>query len=539
MTRVMIVEDDYIVRLYLKNNIKWEDEGFEVVAEASNGKEALEKLHESAVDIILTDISMPEMDGITLIKRLRELYPEIKVVVLSCHNDFFYVKDAMKLGAYDYLLKHAIEPKNLLDVIKNVRKAASAEKRSREELANLKISENSDNASVQAFFIELLKGMHNIGIEKIECKLKKLGVDIGRNNFVVINIEVLDRGIFREIVSVEDPELYKFSVLNVIDEILADVDRSIGICYDSERFVAIVGFEEYKSLLGIENQQQSIIRKIQECLLKTLKVKVFISVSNMVKDLTQLSTAFEQALDASRYKIYKMNVKNIFYKEIKRDYSLSEIYSKIAEFKTKLRNNSFEECEAVLEAIFGEIQQLMISPEDLELVFIELLNSLSSYLDNLGLEKSSILGLEIMPYNSIRKFDNIKDLFGWYTDVYERVKKSVSNHLSRGYRKEIRNAMDYMEKNLSREITLNEVAEYAGISPVYFSQLFKQQTGENFSEYLNKIRINKAKRLLEETNLKIYEVAYSSGFNQPQYFIKIFKEMVGMTPLDYRKCSIN
>lgn len=535
----MIVEDDYIVRLYLKKNIDWEKNNCSVVAEASNGKEALENLAKTPIDIILTDIGMPQMDGITLIKEVRKLYPRIKIVVLSCHSDFIYVKDAMKYGAYDYILKHMMESQNLMDVIDNVRRSATKEEEDRKNLASLKENNTGKNPAACMFIKELLKGKHNIGDAKIVNKLNKLGVNIGAKNIVVMNVEILDKGIFREMVSVEDPELYEFSVLNVICEILSDEDKSTAICFDSDRFIAILSFEDHRSLLNIESQQQSIARNIEQYLERTLKIKSFITVSDVMQDITMLGTAFEQALEASRYKIYKTNTRLIFYKEINKKCLLSGINKEINNFKESLKNSDFEECERILESIFTEVKRLMVSPEDLETIFIELLNAISSYMEKLGFDRKSILGMDVMPYKRIKEFTNIDELFNWYLNVYSDMKKSISSQIAGGYRKEIRAAIDYVNKNIENEITLNDVANYVGISPVYFSQLFKQQTGENFSEYLTRIRIDLAKRLLEDTNLKIYEVAYKAGFSQPQYFIKVFKEVVGMTPLDYRKCSMN
>lgn len=534
MTKIMIIEDDYIVRLYLKNNVVWNANGFEISAEAPNGDAALGMLKSISVDVVITDMSMPGMDGITLIKKIRESYPHIKIVVLSCHDDFKLVKDAMKYGAVDYILKHTMEPGKLLETIKNAIKNDNDS-----EIEKLKVlkNENAGNMPYDHSALEdLLKGICSIDEKKIKDQLDKMKVNIGLRNLYVVSIDILDRGVFNNISSIEDIELYRFSVMKSIDSIMEGIQTYTSVYIDN-RFVIILSFEKYKSYCQIENILRNTVAFINDSLSKTLKIKAFLGVSNLLKDITQLSLGYEQCLCVLKYRIYKVNTFYMFYSEINRNYTLTEINSRVNSFKNLLRSSNYIEGEEALKSIFNLIQQFMVSPEDLESILIEMLNIASGVAESLGLGINEVFGVDSIPYNSIKKFKNIDDIYSWNMEIFNIIKKCVVRQSAGGYRKDIRNAIEYMNKNLDKEITLNTVARQLNISAVYFSQLFKQQTGENFSEYLSKIRIEYAKKLLEGTSMKVYEVAYKSGFSQPQYFIKIFKDSVGMTPMDYRNCS--
>lgn len=533
MIRVMIIEDDYIVRLYLKNNIDWKANGIEVVAEASNGETCLEILETTAADIVVTDMSMPGMDGITLIKNIKEAYPNIKIIVLSCHNDFALVKDAMKFGAVEYILKHTMEPANLIETIKNV--AGNDKGKEIEKLKKLKSSNDSNSVHDYAVVEDLLRGNLKINEENAGGQLAKMNIKIGLHNICVINIDVADRGVFSSISTVEENDLYKYSVFQVIENVME------GIPYTSvhmdNRFVILLSLEKYNSSFQIDNILKNTVSFISASLFKELNIKTFIAVSNLMKDISQLSAGYGQSLEVFKYRIYKSNASHMFYSEISKGYQLNEVNDMINDFKDKLKNGNYIEGERLLLEIYDLIEKLVVSPEDLGILMIELLNIASGVAEDIGLNQREVFGTNVVPYNNIKKFSNIKGIFNWYTEIYQIIKKCVVRQNAGGYRKEIRNAIEYIAKNIESEITLNTVANHVNVSAVYFSQLFKQQTGVNFSEYLSKMRIERAKKLLEESDMKVYEVAYKSGFSQPQYFIKIFKDMVGMTPLDYKKYS--
>ncbi|MDR1176418.1 MAG: response regulator [Treponema sp.] len=393
MKKVLIVDDEVIPRKSLKSIIPWAEFGYTIAGEAANGKAALTMVEELAPELIFTDITMPVMNGIEFIRALKEKGISAKVVILSCHEDFTYLRDAMRLGAVDYLLKHTFEAEDIRRLLSKIDEQFRKEYIESESIEWLR----------QDLWKRFLLGHLSTG-EKIRYRLNGL--------------------------IPEGPGLFRI--------LLAEV---------SSRNTIVSFLESYRARAG---------------------------------DKTGLD------------RIWLVNEGKI---------PSGERVFLIFSFKAGC---SEADTAAVVHDFYGGLCR-MAAKQD------HACNAAGSC------------------------------LYRNWAEIHEAWKEAVEGmdmkaDLSK-YGQKVRQALTYIRNNYARQISLEDISGYIGISRIYLSQIFKKETGQNISDFLLGYRISRAKKMLMDSDLKIYEIADMSGFGSAQYFSRIFKEQTGMNPNEYRTHS--
>lgn len=413
MYKILIIDDEAIIRRGLKNIIDWESLDCVVCDEAGNGVEAIDKVKTHMPDIIIVDIKMPGMNGIELIKAVKDIVKKCKIIILSGYRDFEYMQSAIKLGAFDYILKPS-KVNDIVDVVKRAVGKIKEENQKEHEINKLRDDAESSIKALQNKFLYELLVTEEVNKEEIEKERSICGLEINGYRVITVRIFNVDN----------DSENFR---IQGISELFKESFESIGSILSSElsrdKFVYIVQYEESTE------QDNEIEKKLDE-----------------------------------------------FIKQVNEYYSF-KIYAGISEYGNGL---------------------------------FELNNRLNESLMDLNLKKSDI---------------GYKDIKEEKKDMKESKVISLS----------IRKTLDYINEHYSQNITLNDMAEYNGISPYYLSRLFTKETGKNFVDYVNEVRIKKAKELLREDNYKYYEIAEMVGINDSHYFSKIFKKYTGITPSEYKR----
>ena len=397
MRKVLIVDDELLARRMLKESIVWEEYGYCVAWEAQNGKEGLETAVHRRPDVIFVDIKMPLMDGLEMVKQLNSLGVSSKIVMLTCYDDFSYVREAMRYGAVDYLLKHTFEQEDLAALLGRI------EKLLRKEEANLES-------------MNLLKG------------------------------DVLNK-IIRKTITRSDVRSY--------------VDTGILPSADPKYMVLYIKLQ--KELADEEADQfgRTLKKSLEERTDPGTITDIFISRIREKETYTVLVCGDDSSIS-----------------EIK-----NQLRTAVAEFSKRMQGTE-------MGWMTGITYHLYYRWEDLG--------------------------------EALREARDVVQVEGEYLKCSSKVLMAI----------------EYIRNNYSRQISLEDIAEYAGISRIYLSQLFKKETGKNIRDYLAEYRLSKAKELLLTSNLKIYTISELCGFGSAQYFNRIFKKMTGFSPYQFKENKV-
>lgn len=540
MYRLLIADDDMTARIHLRTLLDWNSLNFELVEDAVDGRDTLKKVDRHNPDIIILDMSMPVMDGLDVIKRLKEQDFRGKIIVLSCHDDFERVKEALKMGAIDYVLKHLLKPNSLIDSLNRAVELLEKEIRDGVERKKLKLISKQ---SITILKDSLIKSLINGGIQdknEIKDRLARLDIEKEFTRFAVIVIEVDEMHKLKEKYSQGHLNTMMNSVQRIIEETACIGNNCICGCIEEGRYCIIMDFDNTRSYMIINNNMYEICSKILTNVNNFLNICVSAGISKIFNDLSSIKDCFTQAHLALDGKLYMGINKIIHFSDMENYNCMPEDIFNDYEYKIyeAVSTNSpmMKKC---IEDIFTDIKAKNIKTEFIRLMGLELMQMASRMAKDFNISYNDVFNCEYLPYHNIMNMETIDEIKQWFMDICSNITSKLNNRRTgiKGIRPEIMKALDYIYKKHMKNITLQEIADYTSLSRTYFSFLFKQEMGESFVDYLNKYRIEKARRLLDSSDKKIFEVGFACGFDSYRHFTKKFKEITGLSPGEY-KCSL-
>lgn len=538
MLKVLIVDDDFLVRLFLKGAIDWNNNGYEIIGEAIDGHEALEKIETLKPDIVILDISMPGMNGVELMKEINMREYSCKVIVLSCHDDFQYVKETLKLGAVEYILKNLLKADNLLNVLDGVKNRIEKERLQKGQYNEILLLANKGRAVLkQQFILQLMRGMLK-DENKIKNKIMELNLRLQLNAYFVITLDIDDYKFVLEMFGKKDKELLNFSILNICQEILNDYNIGEVVNIFDRRFVMILSFSGTKSYLDINNEVNSIVAKVLNCISKYLNFTTSIGVSELGTKISDMHIFFNQADMALQSRFYSGKNRAYYYKDFKQ---FSTIPLKLDKEKEKefvhfIKNGMKNDLYKLIDSYFIEFKRILVKPSHLYNFCMEIIRLINMVGNQYNIAPRDIYDVEYAPYEILESLDTMDDTRKFIKESIERLIEILCIASSNSnYNNAVKECLKHIHSNYMKDISLSVVAGYVNVSPAYLSFLFKQETGKNFTDYLKELRIQKAIELMETTNQKISEIAQNVGISNRKYFSKLFKEKVGLSPAEYKK----
>lgn len=513
MYRILIVDDEFLVRLGLKTTIDWNANGYEVIGEASNGREALEMVRTLKPDIVLVDVKMPIMDGLEFITEVRKNNRTLSFIILSNYENFTYAKRAMSLGVSQYLLKSEINAEVLLASLESVRLKRKTEGKKARYTWQEKAAYLSNNLS---------KSQINrcVPLERMEKPEKGL---FEHSPYVVIKY-------FCNIGSLNEPSidmLSKTMAAHVENEFSGAVYHEI--IYQMHYYITLI--------LSVKNQPQVIPMFLERSQIISRKLKNYFPVKlrggiSSIMEAKFLPQMIQQAERARQHCFFGDEQFVIYDESFQATLEhMEKIHVSNSQITRYLKEGDRQGIELYVEEIFLTIKQRM-KYSDARHSFIDFLSCAKQYLENLQISSKEVL-MKKMDYDSWNFITSIEEAENYIIDIFDTLMCNEHEGES-NYSASVKKSIAYIEENYHMNITLQDVADHAAISKNYLSMLFKQETGINFVTYLNHYRIKKAKQLLTTTNMKIYEIADSIGFYSPYYFSKIFKEITKMQCKEYR-----
>lgn len=522
MVRTIIVDDDFLVRTYLKQLQAWQKAGYEIIADLRDGEDALKALEELGPDMIVTDISMPLMNGIELIKKIRQQNQSVYIVVLSCHDDFDYVKEAMKHGADEYVLKNSLNEDSLREILEHTSNQLKKRKEKFQDAdQERKLLDAGRHTMKYHFFNGLLAGTFNL--EKRREEQKKAGISAPYMNSAVVNMFIPDWGRLKNEQTELELEQYcqrfLWKLTAELKERGEDADHMELVYLGEGVFCCFVDLSDLRRSVAMRQRVTGIATACFR-LCKQEEYGIEVGVSNTCFGEEGIRQAYQQAREVMKLSFYEND--NILYYE-------SE--PKIGRVLPKEASELLEQARGLAEKdrydVLKEQMQMTIQAFQKEHTDSKLVVQWVKKLDQvLGVERNAESG------TSIVKVTQLMDICEEYRSLLFGGQCRV---LPSGINAGIRLAVDFLHTHFREPVGLNETADAAGLNPAYLSYLFKQEMGVGFSNYLSNLRMEYAEHMLMTTNSKVKEVAKQSGFGDYHHFSKVFKKMYGMGPAKYRK----
>jgi two component transcriptional regulator len=531
--KLLLVDDEILVREAIAGNIHWKELGYELVSTCENGKEAITYIKENKVDVVLTDVCMPFIDGIELSKYIHINNLEIDVIIFSGYNEFEYAQKAIRYGVSEYLSK-PITSYELSEVLINLKKRLDKKKEIENEFKKINKSYFKNLILIQSKIIKNLIMGNELEESRKEIEEYGINIDYLAYRVAIIEIDIYSDSYNTDKDKIKQGDMKSFVIYNISNEIIKRYNAGEVCKGDNNRAFILLWTNSPREFSNIISK---IFEEIQEEVFKFSELTITISIGENVYSLSDLHKSYKDAEELLLYK-YLWNENQIFDREklknkLNASLNLDGIIDKL------ILSIKLNERKQIEENIF-EIQELFregyIKKDKMCLYLFEIISQTCDLLRLSNIAEEFIYKIK---ENSITKITESRSLseaivilkefcFMSCEKMYIQ-KNSYSNKLAIL-------ALDYIEKNYNDyDLNLNIICSYLCISTSYFSTIFKNYTGYTFMEVLIRTRMDKAKELLENTNLKNYEISDKVGFRDPHYFSIAFKKITGKSPKEYAK----
>ncbi|KEQ23596.1 response regulator transcription factor [Paenibacillus tyrfis] len=531
MYKIMIVDDEAIVREGIKEHIDWNGLGFELVGDYASGREAWEAIEQVRPDLVLSDICMPFMDGLELTRLIRTRYPFVKVIILTGFDDFDYAQQALRLKAYDFILK-PITAADLRALLTKVKGELDEETRQREDLTRLHIQLNQSLPLLKERFLERW-ATTAMGDAEIRERLHYFGLHEPLPDYVAMVVDIDDFGGSGHLPSDRDQELLRFAVYNMVQEIVGQ-ENGIAFRTREERVVAIISGLAAMPLYELAYQLAETIRQFVE---KYLNLTVSLGVGRVCGSLEQLPHAYKSALSALEYRLLlgKNQVIGIVDMEGQPPAAPDNGAEWNRLLASAVKTGTTADVHRLIEQLVAHLKTSRMPIEacywQIQSVIVTLMNTVRE----LGADEPRAAVGERNWLTDVYRFKTLDEIQDWLKHILSLALDQISEQRNRLTHMQVLRATEYIREHYANEkLSLQELCRHTLMSTSYFSTMFKQQLGETFVEYLTRVRIDKAKELLLHTPLKSYEIAAQVGYADPNYFSLIFKKHSGLTPTEYR-----
>lgn len=541
MYKIMVVDDEDIIREGLISSIDWLKHGYKIVAEAENGKKALDVAKEVKPDIILTDIYMPLMDGISFAKEIKKIFPEIILIFLTGYNEFTYAQRAIEIGVFRYLTKPIVE-EELLVVLQEAAKDLNYKELEKTQISKLKsLIRESFPLLKERFFLNLVKGAFTE--KEIQSKMEYLNIHLDASGYYCLIISLDEFFNINENMNEADINLLKFAIQNMAEEILLEVNGAVFAFEEKRNEIGVICCIKDVSEADLLCMLHPVLQKIQDSVRRYMKTTITIGIGSICHILKETDRSYREAEAALEYKTAFGKNSIIYTGDIEKSdkgIASNTCFEKVNELVKAIKGGSIELSYEVLAEIFEQLkQENKLKKDHIHLLVIEIVNKFIRVVLEYGADISEVYGEGFTPF-VMMQYDTLEDISQSLKELVGKTIEFINSKHKAVNRNFIEKAKDFINKNYMQEgLSLSTIADCVHVSPGYLSQLFKQVVGESCVEYLSKVRINQAKKLLKETNLKAYEVAFQIGFNDSQYFSTCFKKYVGVSPTDYRDIIAN
>lgn len=518
MYQVLIVEDEPIVAEALLKSSIWDDLGLEVIGNAFNGLDAIDWMDKHHVDIVITDIRMPQMDGIALIRNLRERGSKVKIVILSGHDDFNYVKEAIKLGVENYLLK-PLDKSELASTLSSI-----VDKMQADFDRQINLNEQM-NAFRESFLLRWVT--NSVSRAEFREKAHMAQFDTNLAQYRIALFKILNRN------GNSDKHAATLIIQNFLWQQFGQELRNLSFCDPSYDLVVVFPSHLFNNVnLSLHDQLQSILTSLTV----HTELQLLLTIGNDESDLFTAHRSYHTAKDLQGYTFLLPPNSLVISDDIEKNRNEGIWYldlplEKISNF---ILTNRKEECLEITRVAFTKIHgSSQITPAMFKNAILELLFHIFNTVKNAIIQPESIPESFRNLYQRFASSDRYEDLLGMIDDTISSACELLSQR-DNATNATVKQILDYVRENSEQDLSLKTLSFQFNVNASYLGQLFRKETGILFSSYINHLRIEKAKELLLQTDMKVTDISAKVGYLEPSHFYKIFKKATGVSPAQFK-----
>lgn len=525
----MLVDDELLVRIGLRSMVHWEELGFSITAEASNGEQAYEKYLALNPDIIITDLKMPKKDGFWLIKKIKEQDPQAEIIVLTCYDEFDFAREALKLQVSDYLLKAEMEETEIRQAM--LEKKDKLDKK-RQHQNNVSGTDTGDtNFKNYDRLLGLLLNPAN-SMESVQTEFQNLNLPWNGQHYCFLQLDFSS--------SLKDSEYTREQtarILSVSMQLITNRFSNTGIrCLSKQFGKSITCFLISESLY-----QHTLNREIEDMKLVVMQYFniTFKSANSSIEDDVEKAREHSNWLVQAADRMFCCSLGVHIPPDVPREstFARTDVFQSahVAMLCECIEYNNLSKVKTILNEIKKTCIARNESSMNTKLLLIHYVNDIvkqcSLYMNDPG---PDIMAVQ----KELLDSSDIDEAVSILLSLAQALSLHISSVQVDNSDILIRKAADYIDQHYAEKISLEDVATSVGISKYYLSNMFKKIQGINFSSHLNNVRIEKAKLLLKNPQITVAQICEQVGFHDQQYFSKIFKRHTGMTVTEYRKRKV-
>lgn len=525
---ILLVDDETDVLEAMKKKIDWESLGFCLAGTAENGQEALEMAEQLHIDVVMTDIKMPYMDGLTLCKKLKENYRNIKVVIYSGFDDFEFAREAVHLEAEEYLLK-PISSKDMENVFGKIKKKLDEEFDQHRNVNKLyEYYRKSLPAMQEQFVMGVLEG--KITGERLKNMMEMYELDLNSPYYVVANLyaeaNVKEQG-------EKTTQLLNLSLRDMAEDYLKEKMSFYCINYLDE-VILVFMLQEKDEIENVLYHLDQICKMGS----RVLDVQVTGAVGQSCSSLDTLMSSYQEAKTAMEYRTIIGGSQVLYIKDIEPNPqdSVSFMDYDFQNLVRAVKIGDRKETDEAIQSFMNSLRNGCITPNQYQLICMELSTELMKIGRSYKLRTKQIFGAgEHIPWQELYKHLSVDELESWLREICNNLRHTLRHERSDSTIRLTEQAKAYIgEHYKENDLSAETLCRQLNVSATYFSTIFKKEVGLSFVAYLTKIRLEHAVELLRTTEEKTYVIAEAVGYTEPNYFSYVFKKQYGISPSKYR-----
>ncbi|WP_058306530.1 response regulator transcription factor [Gracilibacillus massiliensis] len=532
MYRVVLVDDDKLVTKFLEKMIPWQESGFEVVATFQDSVKALNYFNDHTCDVLITDIGMPHMNGIELITKVKEQSGASYQVILSCHDEFHFAQQALKIGTFDYILKESMEEEDIIAVLERLKETLEQTKKNDTYQEKIKKFMKENNMSLKSKFLETILHIPNTIKESWWQEQEELlEMDFSHESYAVALcfIDNFDQAYTHY----ENERLLQFSINNVLEEVLMKYAVGVQVFYLNNKFFI---------LFPAKQARHTTIHRMIEAALNEVQSKISSFLSLSITSVIHSGNHQREQLTEVLHELMKHEEQRFYYKHgslhyfQRREYQHNSIFTsytkEVDQLKTAILNKDKQSVSIWIQERLEQIVADKYSPKAIIDWAIKLVLDIKISLN--ALQHFENKPFDSMTSRMLQESENYQVLESLLMYIFQQYIQQVPVNDARSQHEEIIKAKRFVHQHLDQKITLKDISVHLHLNPSYFSRLFKKETGETFIEYVTRIKMEKAMEFLNHSTKTVEEISFELGFDSKSYFLKTFKKATGMSPKAYR-----
>lgn len=531
--RIILVDDEEEVRKSIIKKIQWEQAGFQVVGDAENGEDALEKIENLEPDVVLTDIRMPYMDGLALTEKIRQKYPSMKVLIFSGYDDFEYAKRAIKLNVTEYILK-PVNVEELTLILKRIRHNLDEEIEQRRNVNMLRENYKNSLPIIREHFLnDMVHG--NLTPKVIEEKIVEYNLPIANaRKWVVAAIDVETAVHTRlEALSLhEEQELIPISIMQLVQEKLGEYCRFVLFRVSSD-LIMLAAIDSTNTQTGLIDVLGDICKETR----KILQVPITIGIGHSCEELKDVPQSFFSARNALGYKAIIGSGSTIYINDVEPlNYGKLVFDSKDeSELVAAIKFGPEETIREAVRSVVGRMEGAKVHERQCQVYCLMVMNCIIRLTQQYDLDLPEVLNARGSFLDFSKAVQRGDEFYQWLLSSALGINGAISQERDNTTRNIINKAKQYIMDNYQNpDLSVEMICRQLHMSPAYFSTMFKKETGQAYIAYLTEIRLNKAVELLNTTDDKTYIIAAKVGYQEQNYFSYVFKKRFGISPTKYR-----